>query len=98
MTSSRLRKLKSERLSLSPLLIDSLSNNEQRLRDSEKLTFPLFYCVHFSPAAMRTITGFLGPVIGPLISGFINQASRVSARRIDSMSYYSYVLRVSGWT
>ena len=65
-------------------LIHSLDlNNEWRLFGGEELTFPLYNYVFFSPVAVYAIAPFLGPVIGPLISGFINQVSRISARQID---------------
>ena len=74
MTYSRLQKWESE----------PLSSTEQWMTafGGEKLTFP-FFPVFLSPVAVCSIAPFLGPVVGPLISGFINQVSQVSVRRID---------------
>ena len=58
---------------LSP--IDRLLDGKWSLRD-EKLTFP--FPVFVSPMVVYSMAPFLGPVVGPLAAGFINQVSWIS--------------------
>jgi len=71
-TSSRLPKLESECISPRPLGY-WVANDDPTVM---KLTSP--FDVFVSPMVVYSMAPFLGPVIGPLAAGFINQVSRFS--------------------